>query len=208
MVLIANRFLRPFAPAGSPTWCQAISQLFIVVLQATHLLLINPLDRRDLSPRAKSSQSLVSCLFSAARALAQTRGIKTPWQVKNISSHPQYYARRGMKEPRRGSFLLRQFVIIAWQYLALDIIQIVSAQQASQEKDSSSSVEWNVPVDQWIERVATHLAIWFVVNRLISDFAYRVLSIVFVGFGIDPPSEWPPAFGRMKDAYTLRHFWG
>ncbi|KAJ5653956.1 hypothetical protein N7490_000959 [Penicillium lividum] len=208
MIWIANRFMLPFAPAGSPTWCQAICQLVIVVLQAINMLVINPLDRQDLIGLVINSQSTISYFFAAVRALIYTRGCNTPRQVKNIPSQPRYYIRRGMKIPTRSRFLLRQSAILAWQYLTLDIIQTLSAKQASESKELLMEIEWNVSWGQWAERAGTHVAIWFVVNRLIGDSVYRLLSIVSVGLGIDSPSDWPPAWGRMKEAYTLRNFWG
>ncbi|KAJ5546363.1 hypothetical protein N7494_003948 [Penicillium frequentans] len=208
MIWIANRFMLPFAPAGSPTWCQAICQLVIMVLQAINILLINPLDRQDLTKVVRNSQSTISYFFAAARALIFTRGFNTPWQVKNVPSQPRYYTRRGMQAPSRSRFLLRQTVIFAWQYLALDVIQTLSAQQAPESRELSSKIQWNVSCGEWAERAGTHLAIWFVVNRLIGDSAYRLLSIASVGFGVDSPSDWPPAWGRMSEAYTLRNFWG
>jgi hypothetical protein len=208
MIWIANRFMLPFAPAGSPTWCQAICQLVIVVVQAINVLLVNPLDRQDLTPVVRNSHSTISYLLAAVRVLVYTRGVNTPWQVKNVPSQPRYYMRRGMQVPDRFLFLLRQSAIFAWQYLALDIVQTLSAQQASEHRALSSEIQWNISSDQWIERAATHLAIWFVVNRLIGDYVYRLLSIICVGFGIDSPSDWPPAFGMIKEAYSLRNFWG
>lgn len=211
MIWTASGFIRPFGSSGSPTWCQAITQLVIATLQATHLLLLNPLANSDTRRNGKSIQNFGSRLIAAFRLLAQTRAVNTQWQVKNVPSHPMYYLRRGMRVPTRGRFLLRQLAIIAWQCLVLDIVQTVSLQQATErdlQEAASLKIEWVVPVGQWAERIATHLSIWFVVNRLISDLAYRVLSIFFVGIGIDSPADWPPAFGSMADAFTLRNFWG
>ncbi|KAJ5530987.1 hypothetical protein N7527_004380 [Penicillium freii] len=211
MIWIASRFIRPFGSSGSPTWCQAITQLVIATLQATNLLLLNPLANSDISRSTKSVQNFGSRLIAAFRLFAQTRAVNTQWQVKNVPSHPKYYLRRGMQVPTRGQFLLRQLAIVAWQCLVLDIVQTVSLQQAKERdlhEPSSLQVEWVVPLGHWAERIATHLSIWFVVNRLISDLAYRVLSIFFVGIGLDSPADWPPAFGSMADAYTLRNFWG
>ncbi|CAG8905549.1 unnamed protein product [Penicillium egyptiacum] len=211
MIWIAGRFIRPLGSSGSPTWCQAITQLVITTLQATNLLLLNPLADPDISGSAKTIQNFGSRLIAAFRLLAQTRAINTHWQVKNVPSHPKYYLRRGMQVPTRGRFLLRQLAIVAWQCLVLDIVQTVSLQQTTEhglQEPASLEVEWIVPVGQWAERIATHLSIWFVVNRLISDLAYRVLSILFVGIGLDSPADWPPAFGSMANAFTLRNFWG
>lgn len=116
--------------------------------------------------------------------------------------------RRGMQVPDRSHFLLRQSAIFAWQYLALDLIQTLTVQQASERKELLPNIQWNVSPGQWAERAGTHIAVWFVATRLIGDSAYRLLSIISVGLGIDSPSDWPPAWGRMKEAYTLRKFWG
>ncbi|KAJ5111435.1 hypothetical protein N7532_001970 [Penicillium argentinense] len=208
MILIASRFIRPFAPAGSPAWCQAICQLVLVSIQATHLLLIRPLDRWDIANAFRGSQSIISHMYNAMRALIQTRGVDTPWQVKNVPSHSKYYQRRGMDTPQRVQFITRQALILAWQYLALDITQAASIQSSLSQQSLNVKPEWNIPLSKWAERGTTHLAIWFVVNRLIGDSAYRLLSILFVGLGIDDPSNWPPAFGSVVDCYTLRNFWG
>ncbi|KAJ6087134.1 hypothetical protein N7467_006048 [Penicillium canescens] len=211
MVWVASRFIRPFGASGSPEWCQAITQLIIVTMQALNFLLINSMDSQEISRGAKGIQTCGSQLTTALRLLGQTRAVNTPWQVKNVPSHPQYYTRRGMAVPRRGRFLLRQFAFAAWQYLVLDIVQTIAQQQAmgnNPQEPVSSAIEWTVPADQWVERIGTHLSIWFIVNRLIGDLAYRFLSIIFVGIGFDSPSDWPPAWGRMGDAFTLRDFWG
>jgi hypothetical protein len=211
MIWIASRFIRPFGSSGSPTWCQAVTQLVIAVLQAAHFLLINPLDALDISRGAGNNQSFRCRLMGAIRLISQTRAVNTPWQVKNVPSHPKYYRRWGLQIPSRGRFLIRQLSIAVWQYLVLDIVQTISLQQAI-ERDISESlpitIDWIVPAGQWAERIATHLSIWFLVNRLITDLAYRILSIVFVGIVQDSPSDWPPAFGRMTDLVTLRDFWG
>ncbi|KZN87012.1 hypothetical protein EN45_055670 [Penicillium chrysogenum] len=210
MIWIASRFIRPFGSSGSPTWCQSITQLVIATLQAANLLLLNPLADSDIPGSTATIRNFGSKLIAAFRLLAQTRAVNTQWQVKNVPSHPRYYLRRGMRVPTRGRFLLRQLAIVAWQCLVLDIVQTVSLQQAAErslQEPASLEIEWIVPVGQWAERIVTHLSIWFVVNRLISDLAYRVLSIFFVGIGSDSPADWPPAFGRMADAFTLRNFW-
>lgn len=208
LIWIASRFILPFAPAGSPAWCQAICGLVLVVLQAIHFLLLHPLDRHDISKVAKGSQNFVVNMFEAAKLLIQTRGVNTPWQVKNVPSHPLYFRRGGIGRPGRAHFLLRQFSIFLWQYLLLDIIQTISIQNSTSRTSLSLKTEWNISPRHWLERGATHLVIWLIVNRLIQDSAYRVLSIIFVGLGVDNPSDWPPAFGSVSELYTLRNFWG
>jgi len=37
---------------------------------------------------------------------------------------------------------------------------------------------------------------------------HNVLALIFVGSGIDKPEDWPPLFGNMRDATSVRNFWG
>jgi hypothetical protein len=152
----------------------------------------------------------------------------TPREIKNVPGHPQYYttgtSRRGDKDKRssgdaisipRGKFLIRQIAIFTWQYLALDVLQTVARQQAFEGGGGGSSgssgfthIDWFVSPEKWIERGLTNLITWFVTSRILIDANYRFVSILFVGAGLDSPQNWPPAFGRMKDVYTIRKFWG
>ncbi|KAB8229582.1 wax synthase family protein [Aspergillus alliaceus] len=36
---------------------------------------------------------------------------------------------------------------------------------------------------------------------------HDVFAIVHVGFGLDSPDEWPPLFGNIAEAYTVRRYW-
>lgn len=37
---------------------------------------------------------------------------------------------------------------------------------------------------------------------------HSIISIISVGLGETEPREWPPLFGNLSDAYTVRRFWG
>ncbi|KAI5980353.1 hypothetical protein EDC04DRAFT_3152737 [Pisolithus marmoratus] len=37
---------------------------------------------------------------------------------------------------------------------------------------------------------------------------YSVVAVIAVGTGLHEPRLWPPPFGKWKDAYTIRRFWG
>jgi hypothetical protein len=37
---------------------------------------------------------------------------------------------------------------------------------------------------------------------------YLCASIITVAIGMYEPKDWPPVFGQLKDAYTVRQFWG
>lgn len=209
MIWIVSRFVHP-VDSASPTRCNAVAVLVVSVVQAVNLLLINPMDD-DAFCREKPTRSLFLSdrVYAAFEAISQTRGVNTPRQVKTVPPHPKYYTCRGDDIPR-PRFLLRQSAIAIWQYLVCDIFQALARQRALEQdlQAGFSHIEWVLPVEAWIERVLTNLVTGIVISRILIDAHYRIMSIVFVGLGLDSPSNWPPAFGRMADGYTIRNFYG
>lgn len=190
-------------------WCE-LARLFVtIVFQCLNLLLINPKDSSDVPPQA--GQSLVARLYYAIGLCTQPRGINTSWQVKNAPPQPMYYQRRGWNNPPLGRFLIRQIAIAIWQYLALDVFATLALKQALEQKKNETLppvVQWDLSVEQWIERIISNLIAGFVVSRILIDFHHRAFSIIVVGIGLDSPSNCPPLFGSAGDAHTLRGFWG
>lgn len=201
----------PVAAALGPGffWCE-LTRLFVtIIFQCLNLLLINPKDGSDLPSEA--GQGLVARLYYLVGLFTQPRGINTAWQVKNAPSQPKYYQRRGWNQPPRGRFLIRQIAIATWQYMALDVFATLAFQQALEQGQHEALppvVQWDLSVEQWIERIISNVMAGFVVSRILIDFHHRAFSIIVVGLGLDSPSNCPPLFGRAADAHTLRGFWG
>ncbi|OQD82255.1 hypothetical protein PENANT_c022G01824 [Penicillium antarcticum] len=188
-------------------WCEFARLTLTIVLQSFNWLLLNPKDVSDLPVEAGNGFSRI---YYVVRLFYQPRGINTPWQIRNAPQQPAYYHRRGLKEPSRGRFLLRQLVIALWQYLALDLFATLALKQAlEQEKHGALPlvVQWDLSVEQWIERVISNLVAGFVVSRILIDFHHRAFSIIVVGLWFDSPSNCPPLFGKAGDASTMRGFW-
>lgn len=188
-------------------------QTFINVPQAANLLLINPLDADDLAREEPGrTKTLIGRMYYSFELLCQNRGVGTSRRVKGIPSYPAYYRvtkKGGLTLVPRRAFLLRQFAILAWQYALCDIIQFAGHQQAAGPTVVTfTEPEWNVPLDEWIKRCITHSISWFLITRIFLDSHYRLVSIITVGLGLNSSSDWPPLFGRIADAYTLRQFWG
>jgi hypothetical protein len=115
-----------------------------------------------------------------------------------------------MAVPTRKRFLIRQFSIATWQYLALDMFSILALRQAKEQENLGtlpSTVHWNISIEQLIERIVSNLMAGFVVSRILIDFHHRVFSVIAVGIGLDSTSDWPPLFGKATDTYSLRGFW-
>jgi hypothetical protein len=198
----------PVATALGPgfVWCEFGRLFLTIIFQCLNLLLINPKDGDDL-PSGRN-QKLGGQIYSATRLFTDPRGINTPWQIKNAPPQPGYYKRWGLKEPPRVQFLIRQTVIVIWQYLALDIFATLALQQALEQGGTLPPVpQWDLSTEQWIERIISNLMAGFVVSRILIDFHHRTFSIILVGLGLDSPANWPPLFGRALDADTVRGFW-
>ncbi|KAJ5765059.1 hypothetical protein N7520_004618 [Penicillium odoratum] len=211
MLWILSYNLRAMDP-----YCQVftfiVGQIFMATPQAATFLLIKPLDANDLVREAPDRTKTFAGLFGyACELLCQTRAIRTPRQVKGIPPHPACYhdAKRDTIVVSRHLFLLRQSVILIWQYALLDVIQSTAHQQPVRVPDVRfTDLEWNVSLDMWIERFATNIISWYLFARICIDSRYRLASIVVVGLKLRSPQDWPPLFGRMADGYTLRKFWG
>ncbi|KAJ5814290.1 uncharacterized protein N7503_001040 [Penicillium pulvis] len=187
--------------------------IFMAIPQAATILLIHPLDANDLiRENPGRTKKLIGLCYYAFEQQSEPRAIGTPRQVKGLHPHPAYYydAKKGTTVVTRGSFLLRQFAVLVWQYAILDM-----AQYAAHHKpvrlvidDIFTEFEGNVPLGIWVEQLTENLLSWFLIARICIDSRYRMASILLVGLGINSPQDWPPLFGRMSDAYTLRNYWG
>ncbi|KAJ5085512.1 hypothetical protein N7532_010283 [Penicillium argentinense] len=207
LILMGSLFVRPM-DLTAYVRANAIGSTFTVVITAINLLLVNPLDERDLAREKPNTFFRSGHVYYTFEVFLMPRGIATPRQVKNVPEQPAYLTRHG-KEIPVGRFLLRQVVILAWQFLVVDLFQELGRQRALESgyQPGFKPIPYDVPLEKWIERGATHILAWFIIGRLLIDCPFRLASILFVGLGLDTPANWPPAFGRLKDVYTLRHFW-
>jgi hypothetical protein len=190
----------------------AIGTTGLVVLgQILKVMLLDPLDREDLlkSKSEQLSEGLLSNLWNLSHLVLCPRHINTPWQVKNIPPHPAYYARPGKhNSPGRGSFLRRESFLLAWQLLVLDVTYVLIRQGPAAGQEPTELRYFGVPLSEWAARLSESLFTWFVVMRVLVDTSYRSMAITGVCLGLTTPAQYPPVFGSMWDAYTLRNFWG
>ena len=216
MIALFTRFAHPVQGASTMR-TSASAQLILITVQATNLLLINPLEESDIARETPHALFRSDRVLRVVQLLIHPRAIGTPRQIKNVPAHPRYYATAGEDKViassiTRNRFLTRQVVIFVWQYLMLDLMQEAARQQAflsaAGAEASFTRLDMFVSPEKWAERGIANLITFFITMRILIDASYRFVSIVFVGLGFDTPENWPPAFGRMKDVYTIRKFWG
>jgi hypothetical protein len=124
---------------------------------------------------------------------------------------PKFY--RDRSNPSRLQFLMRNGVILAWQYLVLDIFLFGDRETTNQDRQDQfgNGLEYKIldaTKEEWILRVSLSVMVWGMMARLMLDGVFRAMAIVFVATGISRTSDWPPLFGSVLSAYTLRGFWG
>ncbi|KAF8993358.1 membrane bound O-acyl transferase family-domain-containing protein [Cyathus striatus] len=81
--------------------------------------------------------------------------------------------------------------------------------------DAAQTLTWYIPVGDWQEHSTRgvglrllHTAIYAAAGWAGFAMVYTMAAIVFVGLNVSDVSEWPHAFGKWSDAYTVRRFWG
>jgi len=180
----------------------------IYCLHHIDLVILKKADRADLV----QGNTNANAFLTALRLCFSTRSIRSKFQIGNVPAFPPYFRNRA--SPGRISFLFRTAVIFAWQYLVLDLIDTVMASQTPEETLAAygNNQEYLNPFtatrEQNLTRLMTSVAGSFFIGRIIMDFIYRAMALVAVGSGVSEPRDWPPFFGRTKDSYTIRYFWG
>jgi hypothetical protein len=176
---------------------------FLYTAQLVNLLWINSVSAADFkSPTFGSVLHAVAFNF---------RGIKTPWQGKNIPSFSAYYP--GHIPRSRIQFLTRQVAIVIFQYLAIVVYSSLASKLTPEDKNRllGPGVEYtylNATMEQWLFRfIFTNTVRWTLVRCFLS-ILYNFVSIIGVGTGIFSPDDFPPFMGSMLNGYTLRFYWG
>ncbi|KAL5358585.1 membrane bound O-acyl transferase family-domain-containing protein [Aspergillus floccosus] len=178
------------------------------VLKTANLLVFTPLDRSDLvsSGDIQQPDDFLAGLCASARLFFSSIGLKTPFQIKQIPPQPPFLTQIRKGNIPRSQYMKRQLFVLWWQCLLLDIMYSLGARQASASKAEMTGASGpNQP--SWGQRISMSVIAWFVIARVIIDSTYRLASLIAVAAG-DLPESWPPFFGSMWDAYTLRKFWG
>lgn len=156
-------------------------------------------DARQLSPWEKA--------LWAAELLGTTRGIGWDWEVSGIP--------RPKRQSRLG-FVCGQLVRFVGMFAALYLVGLT----ARNIQSGFPSVAPPALREGLVDTAATPLFLYLfvAVGYAVTIYAHLgyitlPLSMLCVGLRVGPrawqePEAWPPNFGSLGDAYTLRRFWG
>ena len=139
----------------------------------------------------------------AALVFFSERDIGTTRQAKHI---PDFSGRR---VPARARFLLYRGCKIVGAVAFLGFLNTqprLSVDVFAARKSKFLLDGRDLTMDNVIVRILSTI-VWWIVMRIVLGLLYNVASFIGVGTRLTAPRDWPPYFGSLIKAYTLRNFW-
>lgn len=141
-------------------------------------------------------------------AAVSTRNIGTPFEVPGI---PHFSTKDPNYVPSKATFLREKAMLLLSCYLILDIMTLASQPDQNPVLYNTSRVSWmnssNLSMEQLITRSASVLGFWISLYCIIQAYMGSV-AFLSVALGFSQVESWPPGFGPISEAYTVRRFWG
>ena len=105
----------------------------------------------------------------------------------------------------RSRFLISRILRITWYALLADVAQTFMALNpifwlSEHEARSLRSQSFALNV--------LNVAAYMGRSYSMLNLGYDATALVLVALGLSEPKSWPVVFGRWRDAYTIRRFWG
>lgn len=159
--------------------------------------------------RTHSANAIMARLRFGLLTTLSSRQVNTSFQVKNVPCFSNRYAEL---VPSRAVFLRNTALATLVCYLIVDL----SIMAAQPEQNPILFKPQNVPfLARWDDisaielavRTFASLAVWLNIY-CIFRVGHGILSFVAVSTGLSKVTAWPPAFGPLAEAYTVRRCWG
>ncbi|KAM5449419.1 hypothetical protein MaudCBS49596_004900 [Microsporum audouinii] len=141
-------------------------------------------------------------------AVCSFRHIGTPYQVRNV---PSFSDRDPEYIPSRPRFLLRTGLIFAASYLILDLVTF----QVDTEVNLKFFSPRNIPFFARLRVISGEEIVMRIFGTIASGLtvtcvqrgSYSLVAFLSVLLGISEPQEWPPYYGSLSQAFSLRQVW-
>ena len=142
----------------------------------------------------------------AIALLFGTRGVNTPWQSKNT---PPFSSKYSSRPPSRLQFLARRCLTVLLGFLIMDFGTSLHLDPKIFALDTVPFFARlsHVTLEETGTKMMNTLALW-VINYAFICFFANCWAVFAVALGVSRPEAWPPGFGNVSDAWTLRMFWG
>lgn len=192
----------------NPQWrAVAAGLVWVQFLSASEMVWVSRVDSADVSASRGESraESFAVQAIQVISLLWNLRRVGTRWQVKNTPASSS----SGPASWDRTHFVLRRLTTTIFAYLIMDImvsgpspdLVLVSPQKETLFRLGSLSLE------DVIFRTIGTVSFWFS-TALINLIMSNSVAIVSVLAGLNSPTDCPPLYGPIGEAYNIRQFWG
>ncbi|KAI9805732.1 MAG: hypothetical protein M1833_005225 [Piccolia ochrophora] len=174
------------------------------------------------SPRGKKTVSEVNGGFRKARdgtfwerlrfginATVSHRYPDTPYEVKNV---PHFSTRDPSFVPSKTAFLCKSATTVLVCYLIVDLASLGLQPERHAVLFSPEAIPLfkhggRISTEDLLIRVVSTFGFWSILYFMLQALQ-NALAFIAVASGMNEVRSWRPAFGSLKDAYTVRNFWG
>lgn len=191
-----------------PLWKTMLkSYLLVQTLQSLNNLVFDPL---YLDPTLPSENT-----WSAAIGFFSTQcwsGCKANWRWRAIGTDREAKNTPGPHDtvPSRSKMIFKHLLILGSCFVVLDLMSSMPQPDPhvamAVEKESILGRFCDISTDELSFRAAATMGFWFGtflgVNAL-----YSCLAVVSMAIFKSDPAVWRPAFGSVREAYSIRRFW-
>ena len=176
-----------------------------VILYANYFLVL-----MKATPPPRSSWT--SRLLWAVDLVLNPRGIGTTWQVRNL---PPFSKRDPKYVPSRCIFIIQRIATGLQFYVMMKAFTVVDAEIYNASLQDGDYNEYKESIIRRIGDVSMRelfIRAWLPLQNVFgvwsrNQYLHCLVSVIAVTFG-DKPRRWPPLYGNIRDAYSLRRFWG
>ncbi|KAI1176310.1 membrane bound O-acyl transferase family-domain-containing protein [Nemania sp. FL0916] len=141
----------------------------------------------------------------ALNTMINLRGILWNYEIPHLPKR----VTAGKRESR-SRFLLLQLVDLAWMLLMADLLSQLGLELFFTNPETKSTY-----LNSKILTLRGSDTLWSIVKTLVFgagpyfliNVQYVFCSIVTVALGLWDPEDWPPLFGKLSEAWTVRRFW-
>ena len=123
------------------------------------------------------------------------RGIGWNYQIPHLPRRPAQ---------TRLRFAISRIIRVGWYLFVTDVAQtyISTNPLFSLSGDAARSMRSQGPV-----LIVFNVAAYMALSYCTLNIYYDAIALLAVVFGLSESKDWPVAFGKWRDAYTVRRFW-
>jgi len=159
-----------------------------------------------------SGSRSIKRLIWAVDLVLNPRGIGTSWQIRNL---PAFSKMDPHYVPSRRSFIIQRIATGLILYATLRVYPLIEAKIYVANLRDGDYSEYKESIIRRIGEVSMHelfVRAWLPLPFFFTawcrhQYFHSLVSVPAVALG-DEPRRWPPLYGDVRDAYSLRQFWG